>query len=241
MEINFNSPIPIYLQLANIIEDEINSGKLKEGDKIYSENFLAKKYNLSRITVRRSLDELLKKGYIIKKKGSGSYINYNSRKQVSIFDFSGITESFNRENIELKKIFIDKLTIKKVLDNENPLFGKDTYYFSRIDIADGVRIIFEKFFLDKEIFKNLEKFNLEKLKISEIVEKEYFLKPSKIKQTYKAILSDKYLEKLFLFKKKKTILFLKREIFFENKTGIYSEIFIDTDKFDFYQEIWRSR
>ncbi len=239
MEINFNSPIPVYLQLANIIEDEIISGKLKEGDRVYSEHLLARKYNLSRITVRRSLDELLKKGYITKKKGSGSYVNYNSRKQISIFDFSGITEAFNRENIELKKIFIDKLMIKKVLENKNPFSGKDVYYFSRVDIADGVRIIFEKFFLDREIFKNLEKFNLEKLKISEIVEKEYFLKPSKIKQTYKAILSDKYLENIFLFKKKKTILFVKREIFFEDKAGIYSEIFIDTDRFDFYQEIWR--
>ncbi|MCX7820312.1 MAG: GntR family transcriptional regulator [Brevinematales bacterium] len=239
MAINFDSPVPIYLQLANLIEEEIISGKLKEGDKIFSENIFSGMYGVSRLTVRHALEELIKKGYIIKKKGSGSFVSYNPKKQVSIFDFLGVTEAFDRENIELKKIFIDKLITKKIFDRNNPFYEKEVYYFSRLDIANDIRIIFEKFYFDREMFKNLEKFNLENVKISEITEKEYFLKPTKIKQNFKAILSDDYIEKIFNLKNKKTLLFLKREIFFGEKRGIYSEIFIDTDKFDFYQEIRR--
>lgn len=240
MPINQNSPIPIYLQLAEIIENEIKLGKIKTGQKIPSENELSSKYSVSRQTVRHSLDYLREKGYLTKKKGAGTYVTDSPKKQISIFDYVGITEAFKKENIQLKKHILEKLKIENVETPENPFYQKNVYYFSRIDSVEGERIIFEKFFLDTDLFKNLEKFNLEYSSISELAEKEYFLKPSKVKQKFKSILADQYLLKIFNTKPQKTFLYIEREIYFENENlGVYSEIYIDTDSYDFYQEIRR--
>ena len=42
MDINENSMVPIYVQIADAIEDDILSGKLEEGESCYSQLVLAK-------------------------------------------------------------------------------------------------------------------------------------------------------------------------------------------------------
>jgi GntR family transcriptional regulator len=45
--------LPIYLQIVEDIKEKINTGELKPGDAIYSENTLCKTYGASRMTVRK--------------------------------------------------------------------------------------------------------------------------------------------------------------------------------------------
>ena len=47
--------IPKYLQIENELKKEIISGKFKYGDKFYSEAQLKEKFNVSSITVIRSV------------------------------------------------------------------------------------------------------------------------------------------------------------------------------------------
>ena len=57
--IDRTNPIPMYLQVKSELEKMIKSGELKPGDRIYSESELCEKYNVSRITAKKSLDELV--------------------------------------------------------------------------------------------------------------------------------------------------------------------------------------
>jgi GntR family transcriptional regulator of arabinose operon len=63
-----------YVQIADDIRDMIKSGHYKKGDKILSEQELAEKYNVSRITTRKALDDLVSEGLIYRVRGSGSYV-----------------------------------------------------------------------------------------------------------------------------------------------------------------------
>ncbi|MFB5660231.1 GntR family transcriptional regulator [Alteribacillus sp. HJP-4] len=60
----------IYL---NILED-IKSGALKSGDKIPSENELADKFNVSRITTKKALNMLAQRNLIERYRGKGSFV-----------------------------------------------------------------------------------------------------------------------------------------------------------------------
>lgn len=64
-----------YLKLANILREQILSGYIKPGEFLLSENELCKFYGLSRTSVRKSLDELLKEGLIVKKPGQGTMVS----------------------------------------------------------------------------------------------------------------------------------------------------------------------
>ena len=53
-----DSATPLYLQLEEILRQEILSGSRREGDKLSTENELVEQYKVSRITVRRAVEEL---------------------------------------------------------------------------------------------------------------------------------------------------------------------------------------
>src|SRR5699024_2353602 len=63
-----------YLNIYNDIMDSIENKNIKPGEKLPSENELMEKYNVSRHTIRKSLDLLEGNGYIHKIKGMGTYV-----------------------------------------------------------------------------------------------------------------------------------------------------------------------
>lgn len=66
---------PIYKQIVEQMENGITSGQLSEDEPLPSERELAKKLYINRSTVVTAYDELESLGLIVRKKGSGTYIN----------------------------------------------------------------------------------------------------------------------------------------------------------------------
>ncbi len=65
---------PLYVQLYELIRDQVRAGTLKPGDAIAAESELTRTYGVSRITVRAALDQLVREGYIDRYRGRGSYV-----------------------------------------------------------------------------------------------------------------------------------------------------------------------
>ncbi len=231
-----HSPLPLYYQIDTILESRIKSGELKAGEKIDSEPVLAKKFKVGRPTVRQALDYLKSKGLIFKKKGSGTYVaDTKNRKEILIFDLIGITEAVKKENLNLRKKIVDEIKIIRVDNASNPFFEKSVYFFSRLDIIENKPLIFEKFYLDISLFPDVKNYNLEKIQLSELVENTYCLQVYQIKQVFKAVIGNDELRKIFNQKKNFPLLLVKRGIFFEEKPGIFVEMWINTEEFDFSQ------
>lgn len=109
-----------YSKLANILREQILSGYIKPGHFLMSENDLCKHYGMSRTSVRKSLDQLMKEGLIVKKVGQGTIVSPDlvieppQHKVLRIFTTSPsyyfdhcmpvIIEEFERENpnVEVK-------------------------------------------------------------------------------------------------------------------------------------------
>jgi GntR family transcriptional regulator len=75
IEIESNSFVPAYFQLANILYREIMSGSLRPGDRVPSENELSEKFNLSRMTARKAISLLAEKGVVRREKGKGTFVS----------------------------------------------------------------------------------------------------------------------------------------------------------------------
>ncbi|WP_188456221.1 GntR family transcriptional regulator [Virgibacillus oceani] len=67
----------LYEQIYNYILDKIKAGDMKQGDKIPTEEELAKQFNVSRITSKKALDLLSQKNVIDRFQGKGSYVSQN--------------------------------------------------------------------------------------------------------------------------------------------------------------------
>jgi GntR family transcriptional regulator len=64
MTIDHGGRLPVYLQLADIIEQRINSGELRVGRTIPSEQTLMQDYGLSRGSVRKAVSVLRERGLV---------------------------------------------------------------------------------------------------------------------------------------------------------------------------------
>jgi DNA-binding GntR family transcriptional regulator len=64
MVLNRSSPVPLYFQLAQHIENEIRSGNLVSGDRLENEVKIAEELGLSRPTVRAAFSYLVDKGLV---------------------------------------------------------------------------------------------------------------------------------------------------------------------------------
>ena len=69
-----NSPVPLYYQLAQSIEHAINTGDLAPGDRLENELSLTSRLGLSRPTARQAIQELVKKGLLVRKRGVGTQV-----------------------------------------------------------------------------------------------------------------------------------------------------------------------
>lgn len=66
--------VPLYLQLSDVIQSQIEQGELKQGEKIPSEDQMRELYGVSRVTVRAAIERLVESGLLIKRRGKGTYV-----------------------------------------------------------------------------------------------------------------------------------------------------------------------
>lgn len=69
--------LPTYIQIAEHISREINAGILLEGQRLPGERDMAKTYQVSVGTLRKSLARLTELGLLERRQGSGNYIKKN--------------------------------------------------------------------------------------------------------------------------------------------------------------------
>ena len=90
MLLNHSTGIPLYQQLKNQIITAINHHDLKPGQQIPTETELSEQYHVSRITVRRAIQELVEDGYLYKRQGKGTFVQERKlkRKLTHLMSFS---------------------------------------------------------------------------------------------------------------------------------------------------------
>lgn len=65
---------PLYLQLARSLREHISSGGIDPGSALPSERDLSEMAGLSRVTVRKGIEQLIEEGVLIRKQGSGTFV-----------------------------------------------------------------------------------------------------------------------------------------------------------------------
>ena len=111
--------IPLYFQLKRIFLDRIRKKIYEIGEIIPSEIEIQKKFNVSRITVRRAIMELENEGYLARKPGKGTFVTkYNIDKVIQRLDnISSWTETLEERGIKpgtIKKKIVQIIPPRKV-------------------------------------------------------------------------------------------------------------------------------
>jgi len=73
------APLPVYFQIAADIRRRLDDGEWSAGDRIAAELELAREYEVSRMTIRQALAELVKDDLLERRRGSGTYVRQQHR------------------------------------------------------------------------------------------------------------------------------------------------------------------
>ena len=77
------SKLPLYDQIERNLRDLIINGKLTPGEMVPSEWELVELYGVSRLTVRRALDELVRQNWLERKHGVGTFVRQPTTASIS--------------------------------------------------------------------------------------------------------------------------------------------------------------
>ncbi|MTI95880.1 MAG: GntR family transcriptional regulator [Firmicutes bacterium] len=148
---------PKYKQISAAIEHDIKSGKYDATNKLPTEDDLIELHQVSRNTVRKAIDLLVKRGIIMPIQGSGMFLRKAPTEGcINLEEFRGLTASFSNVKSEI----IDF----KLIDASEDLAeimqcapGTPLYFIERLRIIDGKKFVIEYSHFNKEIIPYLNR------------------------------------------------------------------------------------
>ena len=156
--IDKNSPIPVYYQLKNDFIKKIASGVWKAGECISSERELCEIYDVSRMTIRQAIGELVQEGILTRKKGKGTFV---CEQRVNQKDMMSFTEMIKQSGRSLETKVVEFEIIDTPEDIQDVFILDRLYKISRKRIVDNECIAVETVYIPVDYCGHLNKEMLE--------------------------------------------------------------------------------
>ena len=100
---------PLYLQLKKSIEDAVRRGVIGPGDALPSERDIAVKADMSRVTVRKAVQDLVRGGILVQRHGSGTFVAPRvERVEQSLSLLTSFTEDMARRGMAVRSEWLDR-------------------------------------------------------------------------------------------------------------------------------------
>lgn len=154
-ELDQTSIVPLYKQLKDRIKEAIMDGSLKPNQKIPSELELSQTYQISRITVRNAISELVDEELLEKKQGKGTFV-CTPKIDVRSPNFTVMCQN----NSKIPGSHTIKIVKQPASDRDvrelrlNP--GDSVIYLQRVLLADGEPVMVEHNYFPERFSKLLE-------------------------------------------------------------------------------------
>lgn len=180
-----NHVMPLYLQVKELIKSTLIAREYKNGEKLPTEMELCQQYKVSRITVRKAVEELCHEGFLVKKQGKGTFVKQKKmqRKMEHLLSFTqacagnGMEPSaivLKREIVRLEAWIAEEFGLK-------PEMGM--VKIRRLRKADGIPIMLEDNYYPYDAFQKLMEESLEG-SLYQLLEEKYQISVESARDTY---------------------------------------------------------
>ncbi|MFD1362409.1 GntR family transcriptional regulator [Lentibacillus salinarum] len=180
MQLNYESSLPLHVQLKTIIEKQISQGELT--GQIPSEREIMEHYHVSRSTVREAVNLLVREGILEKRHGSGTFVSLKPINQW-LGNLTSTTEMIKQMGMKpgAKLINLYKLTPSA---NIREITGfNEAFFIKRVRYADDVPIGVECHYYPVAIGEALSRYDLNDATLYEIEQNELGIWFAEARQT----------------------------------------------------------
>jgi GntR family transcriptional regulator len=181
--INRDSPLPVYFQIALDIRRRLAAGEWTTGQRIAPELALAGEYDVSRVTIRQALAELVKDDLLERHRGSGTYVRHHQRPLVYDLNFTvgavatRLRESGFDNRAEIMEVGVIRTASAEL--RERLEVGEDgavVFMVRRVIINEEAAAIYRSWFA-AELVPELERSPRLDESLSEVLAEDYGLVP----------------------------------------------------------------
>ncbi len=167
------SAISLYIQIQDVLFEQIRQGVLQPGSQVPSEQELATTFSVSRMTARKALDGLINKGLLYRQQGKGTFVandvmTYGLSTMLSFSrtlqarGHTVTTRVLNQEVIPASPTVIGKLNLRS---------GSDVVLIRRLRIVDGKPIAIHSSFMDHRLYAPILQADLSTASLIETIER----------------------------------------------------------------------
>ncbi len=137
-----------YKAIANKLREDIQKGVYTPGQQLALEKEMCEQFDVSRITIKRAVDELVKQGLVVKRRGSGTFVKTmegEDVKELSMANqFLGFAATFAGQNVGTKVLRFDiEHPTPQVADKLQIAADDFVYQIERVRSLDGQPIVME--------------------------------------------------------------------------------------------------
>lgn len=173
------SHIPLYLQLTAQLIEKIEQGELKPGDKIASEREMAEMLNVSRITARLAIQEMLKSGLVYREQGRGTFVAESKMRNVQ--GFTSFTEDMRKRGLKpgsqivTQEIVAVDEALARTLHMEP---GEAALHLVRLRLANDRPVALQSAYLPLRLCAGLENESLTDQSLFDVLRQKYYVYPA---------------------------------------------------------------
>jgi GntR family transcriptional regulator len=151
---------PLYLQLRRWIEDAVQRGIVKPGEALPSERELAIQADVSRVTVRKAVQHLVRDGVLVQRHGSGTFVAQQApRVEQSLSQLTSFTEDMARRGMSVRSLWLDRGLYPPSPEETLTLglsAGEDVARIARLRLAGDAPLAIERATLSSAILPDPE-------------------------------------------------------------------------------------
>ncbi|HEY2674161.1 MAG TPA: GntR family transcriptional regulator [Rugosimonospora sp.] len=136
-------PDPLWIQAVNLVKEEIANGSLRPGMRLPPERELCLQLNISRVTLRKALSELVREGMVNSSHGRGWYVSGAPPRKEWPNSLESFTETAGRMGLVASSQVLRAETVAATLDEAEELSiapGTAMFHLERVRLLSGVPI-----------------------------------------------------------------------------------------------------
>jgi len=228
-----------YQKIKKDIENKINTGEFKSGEKIPSERKLCELYNISRMTARQAVNELVKEGIVYREKGRGTFVSSPNFLQRNVKSF---TDTLRERGFNPSTNIIEFSTVYNLRDISNIMevpYETKFYKLKRLRLGNELPMALETVYIQKDRCLGLHKYDISK-SLYEVLEEHYGYKVENISCDIDACIANNIMMKVFNMKKARALLKITGISYTSNGEKLfYEESYYRPDLYKYRVDIFR--
>jgi GntR family transcriptional regulator len=183
--------IPLYIQIAEGLIGQVETGELAPGDRLPPERELSEQLGVNRMTLRRALRVLEAQGLVVRKHGVGTYISEPKidRRMDTVFRFTRGMQS-RGYTPGTRLISLDQVMMDAALARELAMpVSAPAYRILRLRTVNQGPVLLENYIIPVRRFPDLEHYDLEGRSIYEVMESEYGVSIARARQSFEPVVA----------------------------------------------------